>query len=219
MVKKPKRKVKRYASKTEEEWRDWGEKFGKRMEKRGKEFGEEIKDLGERIGKRFEHRGKKWEKECKEWWFFSLGFIGPFIGSIFGIICLVIGIWVLNFFNVALQSNFISLLTNSVFQNIHWFFSAFLFFGYDDYFTKRYRQIYWIVKPVTGGIRILFVIWIAVWVLNTINISANSRLLAAVSNFLSINFWGIFVLVVLIGYVLMIIMKIFYNEWWMVKYD
>lgn len=201
-------KKKRYSGKNGEEWRDWGEKFGKRMEKKGREFGEEVEDLAERFGRRMERRRER-ERGVRGWWFTTLGFVGPFIGSIFAFICLVIGIWVLNFFNIVLQSSFISLLTGVVLRNIHWFFAAFLFFGYDDYFTKRYHNIYWIVKPITGSVGVLFVLWIAIWLLNTINIPVNSNLITKVSNFLSVNFWGIFVLFVVLGYAFVFIKKKF----------
>jgi hypothetical protein len=207
MAKEPKRKVKRYAGKTEEEWRDWGEKFGKRMEKRGKDFGEEMGDLGERIGKRFERKSKKWEKECKDWWFFSLGFIGPLIGSIFGIICLAFGLWILKFVNLPLNSSFISGLSSFILSKMHWFFAVFLFFGYSDYFSKRYQKTFWIVSPIFNSIGIVVVVWFVTWMLNLINGFASSTVISFVSNFLYLNLTGIFFVFLVLGYAIVFIKK------------
>jgi len=204
---KKKRKVKRYAGKTEEEWRDWGEKFGKRMDKRGKEFAEEMEDFGKRFGIYMEYKGKKWEREWKTWWFKTFGFIGPLIGSIFGIICVAVGIFVLNLINLPLGSGFISQVSNFLFTNIHWFFAVFLFFGYSDYFSKRYRKNYWMVSPIISSIGIVIVVWISIWALNLINTYVNSTLITSLSNFLYVNLWGIFVVFLILGYAVVVIKK------------
>jgi len=208
MANKPKRNVKKYAGKTEEEWRDWGEKFGKRMEKRGKEFGEEMEDLGERIGKRFENRTKKLDKECRDWWFFSFGFIGPLIGSIIGIIFLALGLWVLKFVNLPLNSTFITSLSDFIMTKMHWFFAFFLFFGYSDYFSKRYQKTFWIVSPIFNSIGIVIVIWVVTWLLNLINNFANSSVISFVSKFLYLNLSGIFFVFFVLGYAMVFIKKI-----------
>jgi len=208
MAKKPK-KVKKYAGKTEEEWRNWGEKFGKNMEKRGKEFGKEMEEFGERFGKHMEHRAKKWEKEWRDWWFISFGFIGPLVGSIIGIVFLSFGILVLRFINLPLDSGFISGLSTFILAKLHWFFAAFLFFGYSDYFSRRYSKTYWVVSPLINSIGAVFVIWVGTWILTIINNYAQSSLLAAVSNVLYENLVGIFFLFLIFGYIVVIVKKMF----------
>lgn len=47
MAKKPRRRNKGVV---DEEWRNWGEKFGKRMGRRGRDFGEEICEICEKCG-------------------------------------------------------------------------------------------------------------------------------------------------------------------------
>ncbi len=204
---KPKRKIKRYAGKTEDEWRNWGEKFGKRMEKRGREFSDEMEDLGERIGKHVERRSKKWAEEYRDWWFGTLDFIGPFIGSVFGVICLALGVWLLKFVNLPLESSFISSLSNFILSKLHWFFAVFLFLGYNDYFSKRYSKTFWIISPFTNSIGVVFVIWVAVWILNLINNFAGSSVIAFVSNLLYLNLTGIFFVFLVLGYAIVFIRK------------
>lgn len=207
MAKNPRKKPERYAGKTEEEWRDWGENFGKWMDKRGREFGEEVSDLGERFGKHMERRSKEWEGERREWWFTTFGFIGPLIGSIFGIILLIVGIYVLNFLNLVLASDFISAVSNFLYVNLYLFFAIFLFTSYNEYFSKRYHRDYWIVSPIATSIGIAIAIWIAIWVLNLINTVPNSHLITSVANFLSVNLLGIFIIFLVLGYVVVVVKK------------
>ncbi|MFH0711345.1 MAG: hypothetical protein V1944_02090 [Candidatus Aenigmatarchaeota archaeon] len=201
----PKRKRKQ-EDMTDEEWRNWGENFGKRMGKRGKDFGEEMSQMGERIGRRVKQKTK--EKGMRNWWFETLGFIGPLISSVFGLACLAIGIWFLNFVNLGVGSTFISSLSNFLFRNIHWFFGVFLFFNYSEYFSKIYDDFWWIVSPFTAGVGMVVFILISVVILNLINASAKIALISSFSNWLVANLVGIFVLVVVVGYIIVFIKKL-----------
>ena len=205
---KKSRKPRKYEDWSDEEWRDWGEKFGKRMGRRGKDFGEEMGELGERFGRHMERRGREWRREWKDWWFTTFGFVGPLIGSIFGLICLAVGIFILKFINLFLGSSFILAVSTFFFGYIHWFFAFFLFSGYTDYFSKRYRETFWTVSPLTTAIRICIAFWIAAWVLNLINTVPKISAFTSISNFLFANLLGIFVLLVFIGYVVMMIKKL-----------
>jgi len=152
-----------------------------------------------------EHEAKKWEKEQHEWWFRTFGLIGPLIGSIFGLIFLALGIWILNLINLPLGSDFISETSNFLFTNLQWFFAAFLFFGYSNYLSRRLPKTYWIVSPIISSIGVVFAIWISTWVLNLINIYANSNIIiTGVSTFLYLNLWGIFLV---LGYAIIFIKK------------
>jgi hypothetical protein len=212
MAKRIKRKPRRYTDWNEEEWKNWEEKFGDRMEKRGRDFGEELGDLGERFGKRMEHKGKEWEGEWKGWWFRTFGLIGPLIGSIFGIAFIAVGIWLLNVVNLPVKNSFISLLSTFLSANLHWFFVAFLFFGYSDYFSKRFPRIYWMVSPIVTGIGVVVFVWVSLLILDLINIPVHSSLIMLFSNFLYENLLGIFILFVVLGYMIVFIKKLFMHS-------
>lgn len=193
-------------------WASWAAEFAKGFGRAARKFPEEEwKEWGERFGKKMERKGKEWEKGWKGWWFRTFGFVGPFVSGVFGFVCLVVGIWILSFVNVTLQSSFISLLTSAILRNLHWFLVASLFFAYDDYFEKMHRHNYWIVKPVTGGLRLVFIMWIGIWLLKAANAYSSSHLVTAVVGFLAENFWGIFVLFVVLGYVFVSAKKIFWD--------
>lgn len=206
MAKRSRRKPERHSDMSEEEWRDWREKFQKRMEKRGMDFAEEVKDLGERFGRRMNRRERK--ERWMGWWSTTFGFMGSLIKSIFGMFFLVLGILALNFVNIPLGSTFISSVSSFFFRNLHWFFAAFLFFSYSDYLSRRFSKTYLLISPIVNSIGAVFVIWVAVWILNFINFYAGSSAISFVSNFLYSNLLGIFFLFLVLGYVLAII-KIF----------
>lgn len=218
MARKSKRtsEVKKYAGKTEEEWRDWGGEFGKRLDKGGREFAEEMEDLGERLnkhfkshreewgerfGRRMERRSREWGKRWDNWWFGTFGFVAPLISSIIGIMLLAFGIVLLDFIYLYVRSSFILAVSDFIFTNLHWFFAASLLFGYSNYFSKMYNKTYWIVSPIIHSTGIVIVIWILIAVLNLINEYAMSNFIAVVSNFLYSNLLGIFFVLVILGYI------------------
>jgi len=166
------------------------------IEKRAKDFAEEVEAIGKRFGKRMERKGKKWEHFRPK----PFGLIGPLISSIFGIIFLSLGIWLLNWINIPMGSNFISRLTNFIFTNLHWFFAFFVYSNYTEYFSKKYSKSYWIISPLTTSIGIVIVIWISIMILNIINASVASTLILTVSNFLYENLAGFFFLFLVLGY-------------------
>jgi hypothetical protein len=203
MARKPRRRKREMV---DEEWKDWGEKFGKRMEKRGKDFGEEIGQLGEKFGR---HMGRRGE-EYKSQWFGAFGIVGPLIGSIFGIIALAVGIFVLNFVNLALGSAFISAISGFLFANIYLFFAIFLFGNYRDYFSRRYEN-FWVVSPITTGISIIIALWIFAWVVNLVSTVPQTQVLASVSSFLLSNLSSLIAIFIVLGYATVIIRRLMWR--------
>lgn len=202
------RKIKRHYGKTEDEWENWGENFGKYMRQRGKEFGEEVEDLAEKFEKRTEGRDKEWKKESAKWWFGAFGPVGPLIRSIIGILFLAIGILLLNFINMSLNSVFIYVISNFLLSNLYLFFALLLFFGYSDYFSKKFSNVFWVVSPITTAIAIIFILWIAANVLNLINLYISNTLIASVSIFIINNLQGIFMIFLVLGYAIIFIKKL-----------
>jgi uncharacterized membrane protein len=184
-------KVKKYAGKTEEEWREWGEEFGKQMEK-----------LGESFGSHMERRGKKLERKYRSWWFETFGFIGPLIKSVIGIFFLAIGIFILNFINIYLSNSFIFMLSDFLFTYLPLFFWASLFFGYCKYFSRIHAKIYWTISPLVDSLNIVFVIWILMSIFIMIGAYTMTDIIENFSHFLIDNLFGLFILFAIIGYVI-----------------
>jgi uncharacterized membrane protein len=181
--------------------------FDKWLEKRAKEIAEEIEEIGQRFGVEMKRRAKRHEKG-HEWKFEIFGPLGPLFGSAAGIIFIAIGIWLLNLVNVPLESSFISTVSNFLYSNLHWFFVVSLFFGYNDYFSKKFSKSYWLVSPIMTGIAIVIVAWILGWVFGIVSNYTDSSIFPQLSAFLGENLWGILVLVVVLGYVIVFSQKI-----------
>jgi hypothetical protein len=194
---------------SEEEWRDWGEKFGERMAKRGEDFGEEMADLGERFGRRMQRRGREWGRHGRNWWYMHFGFAGPLIASVVGIILLVVAIVILKIVNFVLGSSFITAIAGFLYANIYLFFGIFLFTNYNEYFSKHFRSAYWMITPVTAGISLVIAFWIIASMLTLINVVPHLAILTTIANFINANLLTIFVIVLVLGYVFVIIGRMF----------
>jgi hypothetical protein len=179
-------------------------KFEKQLEKNTNDFADEISALAEKIGIRFEE--KPIEKH-DDWGFRVFGFVGPLFGSVFGTLFLLFFAWLANLAGIALRIGFFSAFSNLLSENIYWFFALFLFLGYSDYFSKRFRKTYWIVSPFVSGVSVLFVVWIAIWALSMINVYTNTVFVAFLSNLLYSNMMNILFAFIILDYVLILIKK------------
>lgn len=206
----------KFAGRTEEEWRDWGADFGKRMDRIGRDFGDEMEDWADRFTDHMERRGRRWEqrwerrwdKRQRKWrrrWYDIFGIVGPLVGSIIGIVLLLIGVFILKVVNGYVGSSFISSLSGFLVAYLYVFFGASLFFGYYNYFSRMYPGIRWMITPLTVAAGMVFALWIAIYVLNPF--------LEQVSAFLAQNLWGIFFVVLVMGYVFALMGKIFFSMW------
>lgn len=181
--------------------------FEKAIEKNAKDFAEEIEAIAENFGIRVEKKAKSIEKH-DEFGFRVFGFAGPFVGSAVSLIFLILFAFVLNFVNIALGSVLLSNIANFLLRNMHWFFALFLFSGYSEYFAKRFKNSFWMVSPLVSGIAFIFVIWISIWALNMINLSANNLFVGFLSNLLYSNMVPIALIFIVVDYVLILTEKI-----------
>jgi len=204
-LKKPNEK--KYAGKTREEWRNWGERFGKRLEIGGRNVEEELEKLSRDLRQEMKRKGKRIEVKCKTVFLGTFGLIGPLIGSVFGLILLALGIWFLNLINVNLHNEFILLLSAFLSTNLPWFFGAMLFFSYSKYFARGYPEIYWLFSPLVTSVGLVIFVWIIAWMLNIINLFTHNATVESASFFLYENLLKIFILFLVLAYVIMIVWK------------
>jgi len=184
---------------TEEGWEKWGKNFGKKMEKKGEKLGEELEERGESFEKEFEPKVKKIEfRWSNRLGFFS--FAGPLIGSVFGIIFLIITIFILNVVNIFIGSTFITALTDFFGSNLHWFFIVSLVLGYAKFITKKIRLTYHIISPAIKSASFVFSLWILGNILLAANVSAQINLLNNITNLLLTNLVNIFVVLLVFSY-------------------
>lgn len=201
-------KKRKYAGRTDDEWKDFGLNFGKHVDKGSRHFCEEMDGLGRKFGNFVEYK----EKECRGWWLTTFGMIGPLIGSVLGILCLAICVWVLQLVNSGVHSTFISVLTKFLLVNLPWFFLALLFFGYTHYVSKRWQRIHWILSPLIAAVGAVIAIWFLILILNVVNVFVENAVILNVSTFLYENIMEIFSLVIVIGYAIKIL-RISRKKW------
>ena len=108
------------------------------VEKRFRDFGNEVEDVGNRFGRHMERRGREWERRCEFDNSFSktFGVLGPLITSVIGIIIMVLLTWVISFINNSIQSWLLNDINAFLTGNIGVFFMLMLFFSYTSHFSK-----------------------------------------------------------------------------------
>jgi hypothetical protein len=179
-------------------------KSKKQLEKNAEDFAEEISALADKIGIKLD---EKPIRKHEDWGFRVFGFVGPLIASVFGMVVIMIFAWLAMFTGIVSGMGFFSTFSRFLSSNIYWFFALFLFLGYSDYFSKRFKKTYWVVSPLVSGIGFLFVIWIAIWTLNTINVYTNTVFVGFLSNLLYSNMVNILFIFIILDYVLILIEK------------
>lgn len=175
-----------------------GKKFGKKMGKQGKDFGEEVAELGEKFEGDRRQSEERWER--KEWRFGTFGLIWPVVGSVFTLVVLALCIWVLDFINLSLKSYFIFQVSSFLLGNLYLFFAFSLFLGYARYFRRRARRVYWLISPIVNALGVVFLVWISIFMLNLANFYVGSSFIELIANFLRLNFAGIFLVFLALGY-------------------
>jgi phage shock protein PspC (stress-responsive transcriptional regulator) len=174
------------------------------MDQRFREFGEEVGKLGERFGERMEKRGKEWESS----WNRTFGVAGPFISSIFGLIVLAAVLWIFGLVNLPLGSAFLNSVYDFMFSNLAVFFAFFLFFSYTSYFSKRYRGAYIPVSPIVIALGITIGFWLVMSAIFLINVSLANAYLTQIGLFIQYNLLGIFIAFMLLGYLVIFVKAI-----------
>ena len=171
-----------------ERMRIWGEEFGRRMERRGRDFGEEVGDVGERIG---------------GWCYRPFDILGLLICSIFGIIFLALGAWIIVGIGHLIDSAFVISVGNFFLANLAIFFVISLFTGYAKSIARRMR-IRWLLSPLISSVNFMFVAWIILSILSLSNAFSSNAVFASVSAWFYASLKEIFIALLAIGYVMLL---------------
>lgn len=199
-------------------WRDIGDEISKHMEEGGREFGQEMESLGTGLRRRFEEkkrmrreremrekwgrelREERWERAWDSWWFNTFGFVSPIIGSVFGLLWLLLAIWIINLVNVPLGTKFLPAITAFLWANMGLFFAASVFFGYARYFSRRFTGVFWFVSPLVNAAAVVFALWVCTAILDAVNAGLSYAGLAAASLAVQNNLYAIFIVMAVLGY-------------------
>lgn len=171
------------------------------LDQRIEHFGEEVGMLGEKFGERMEKKGKGWES----WFHRTFGIVGPLISTAFGILILSIFVWIMYFVNNYIGFTFLDNLYSFFVGNIGWFFLIFLFFSYSSYFSKASPKAYRPISPIVTAAGITIGFWIAAQAMNVANLSLGIGALTVIAFYIESNIPWIFGFFVFIGYMFLLI--------------
>jgi hypothetical protein len=160
------------------------------IEDRFEDFGEEVRE----IAHRFERKNKA---KCED----SLGIIGPIVKSVLGLVMLIFSIWILKIINVTFLNSFVYNLSWFLYSNIAIFFLVSLLFNYGDYFSRKHKY-YCLISPIVNGIRVVFVLWILIYIVIFVGDYTRIGMVSNVAMWVQLNLYVIFGLCIIIGYAL-----------------
>ncbi len=172
----------------EERWEDWGERFGKRVERAG-------------IRMQSVSEGTSKVARSSEWWLGGMfDMLWPIFGGAIGIILLAIITLVLYLLNALLGSAFLSALISFLYQHMGAFFAIFTFGGYVSYLARKYPRTHTKIKPLTEGVKFAVLVWALAWIVRLVNTIPDAAPLSDASGFLFALAWPVFAIAVAIGY-------------------
>jgi len=179
-----------------------------------KEFWDEfVKRLGTKMkqcGDKFSKDEKKKNKKCNKKWhstYDAFGILGPLIKPIFGIICLLIIIIVLNWINLGVGSQSLNQVMNFLTSIIPLLFVVSLIIEYAKYILRTVKEIAWILSPLVHGVEITFGIWIIANIALATNFLANIEFVISITDCIFLNLIPIFIVIAVIFYIVEIIKK------------
>ena len=171
----------------------------KSIDERIEDFGEEMEDFGDRFGKEMESFTEELESSYRG----LFGAVGPFLWSLVGLVFLGILVWALHWIGEAIPSTIFISAGGFILNHLALFFLLLLIFNYSSYFSKRYREKFKFVSPITTALSIVVWIWIIGRLLLIMDPQFDS-ISHAVRSFLG-NLLTIFLLLVILCYLLLVI--------------
>jgi len=175
----------------------------KSFEQRMEDFGEEVGNIGEKFGRRAECFGEDMERG----WHSAFGFIGPLISSIFGIILLAIGVWILGFVASKIEFSFLLAIKGFLQDNLGLFFLLMLFFNYAEYFSKVSRRAYKPFSPIIKAAGFVVVVWILANLVLVSGSSIGIPVLPGLANFALRRLFWVFGFFVILGYIILLVAR------------
>jgi len=175
--------------------------FEQSFEQRMEDFGEEIGNIGERFGCEAEKQGKRFERKARS----TFGVFGPLISSIFGVVVLTIGLWLLGFVALASGMNVLHGIRSFFLANLGLFFILFLAFNYAEYFSKIWPRAYRPFSPLVTAAGIVVAVWVIASVVLMPSFPAGPLPMQWMASYAMGKIFWVFAFVAMVGYLIMIL--------------
>ncbi|MHA2063910.1 MAG: PspC domain-containing protein [Candidatus Thorarchaeota archaeon] len=160
-------------------------------------FSTEVGRAGERFGRRMEAKGKEWEMG----WHRTFGIFGPLIKSVFSLLILIVISMVLIIVNSIVSSPIFLNISTFIIVNAGFFFVLFLAFSYFSYFSRQYPKESRALSPLVTAIGIAIALWIVILVMGIANTTLEIPVLSNIALIIGNNLVWIFIAVIIIGYI------------------
>ena len=171
------------------------------LSQRAQHFGEEVNAIGERLGKRMERRSRDWERHYHH----VLGPIGPLVSSVIGLIIIAIVIAILGIAEVPLIGSGLAVMHSFLLDNIGLLFILMLFFSYATYFSRLYPKEYLLFHPIVRAVGLTTALWVLTYVLTAANVYLTKEVIDYIVSAISHNTEAFFALFLLIGYLILLV--------------
>jgi len=171
-----------------------------KLETQFQDFKKEVKTLGEKVKTVVEektdvcgHPPQKTDSCC--------GIVGPLVGSVFGLLMLILAIWILRFINFTADITFLASIASFIEANLGFLFVLGLFSAY----RKYYRKPLTFIMPILAGLEALAVVWIVVALVEIANNQIGNATISIIIFWIQFSFLELFGLFVLLGYFILLL--------------
>ncbi len=157
------------------------------------------------LGRKFEKTADRGCERTECWFNKTFGWAGPLISGIFGLLFLVLGVWVLGFMNFHIKNNILSGIHLFFLANLGLFFLIFIFFSYTSYFSRNHRKTYLPFSPIIDALGFVIGAWVVLRIIGIVGIYENISTIYTIAFYAEKNLFWIFWFVVLFGYFILLI--------------
>ncbi len=157
------------------------------------------------LGKKFEKTADRKCEETECWFNKTLGWAGPLISGIFGLLSLVLCVWVLGFMNFQIRNNILSGMHSFFLANLGLFFLIFIFFSYTSYFSRNHKKLYLPFSPILDALGFVIGAWVILRIIGIVGIYENISTIYTIAFYVEKNLFWIFWFIVFFGYFILLI--------------
>ncbi len=179
--------------------------FAEDLGKKAEGIGKKIEEKADEIGKKTDKIGKKIEKKTDEvgehinqWYDNTFKFAGPLVGAFIGLIILRIIIYIIQFSGDDIH--IFTAFSEITLTYLLLIFGSMLLSGYNNYFNRKFKEIYQWIYPFVSAVSFIIGAWIAAQIMIYIDTEDNTPIIGGIGSFIDTYLIALFILALIIGY-------------------
>ncbi len=170
-------------------------------------FAEEFGTLMERFCQKIGKIGQEHGEKLRTWWLQTFGIVGPFISALFGVLLLLIPVYIIEHSLLWTEVRFLTNLSGFIIGTLPLFFAVFLISGYDKYFSAGSRGFRLLISPALKAVGFTFVLFVMSWALFDAYLATNMDLFWTPAYLISANLPEIFLTLAFLSYFFTLLRK------------